>query len=47
MMVVEIRSNKVRLGVDAPKEMPVHRGEIHQRIQEAIAAESGGKADAE
>ena len=33
--VVEIRGDKVRLGFDAPREIPIHRDEIYQRIQEA------------
>ena len=31
--VVEIRGDKVRLGVDAPKEIPVHRREVFDAIQ--------------
>jgi len=31
--VVEIRGDKVRLGVDAPKEVTVHRREIYEAIQ--------------
>ena len=27
--VVEIRGDKVRLGIQAPKEVPVHRSEVH------------------
>ena len=30
--VVEIRGDKVRLGVEAPKELSVHREEIHQQV---------------
>lgn len=31
--VVEIRGDKVRLGINAPKEVPIHRSEIHAAIQ--------------
>ena len=31
--VVEIRGDKVRLGIDAPKGVPVHRKEIWLRLQ--------------
>jgi carbon storage regulator len=30
--VVEIRGDKVRLGVEAPKEVPVHRREVFEAI---------------
>jgi len=30
--VVDIRGDKVRLGVEAPKEVPVHRREIYDAI---------------
>lgn len=32
VMVVEIRDNKVRLGVSAPIEWPVHRAEVQDAI---------------
>ena len=32
--VVDIRGDKVRLGFDAPKEVPIHRQEIYDRIKE-------------
>ena len=31
--VVEIRGDKVRLGIDAPKEVTVHRREVYDAIQ--------------
>jgi carbon storage regulator len=33
--VVEIRGDKVRLGIDAPKEVAVHRQEVHEAIKKA------------
>lgn len=38
IVVVEIRGGKVRLGIDAPKEVPVHRKEVF----DAIRREEGG-----
>ena len=33
IVVVEIRGDKVRLGVEAPKEVPVHRREVYEAIK--------------
>jgi len=41
IVVVEIRGDKVRLGVEAPKEVPVHRREVY----EAILREKEAKAN--
>jgi carbon storage regulator len=41
--VVEIRSDKVKLGIEAPKDVPVHRQEVYDAIQreERLAAKAG------
>jgi len=31
--VVEVRGDKARLGIEAPIEVPVHRGEVHAAIR--------------
>ena len=31
--IVDIRGDKVRLGIDAPGEIPVHRLEVHEAIR--------------
>jgi len=33
IMVMDIKGNQVRLGIDAPKEIPVHRLEIYRQIK--------------
>jgi carbon storage regulator len=43
--VVEIRGDKVRLGIDAPKDISVHRREVYEAIQsQAKAARDTGAA---
>ena len=33
LMVIEIRGDKVRLGIDAPRDVTVHREEIYEAIK--------------
>ena len=49
IVVVEIRGDKVRLGVEAPKEVPVHRREVYDAIKrsEAQADDAGAVKTAE
>lgn len=44
VVVVEIRGDKVRLGIDAPEDIPVHRIEVYDAIkrQKARDANTGG-----
>lgn len=35
IVVVEIRGDKVRLGIEAPKEVPVHRREVYDAIKQS------------
>jgi len=34
LMVVSIQGDKVRLGIEAPKEVTIHREEVYRAIQE-------------
>ena len=50
IVVVEIRGDKVRLGVEAPKEVPVHRREVYDAIRRnelTIGDKVGEKHDAD
>ena len=38
VMVIEVRGDKVRLGVTAPRDVSVHRHEVYEAIQRDQAA---------
>lgn len=42
--IVEIRGDKVRLGIEAPKEVKVHRQEVFEALQQEVKAESNQEA---
>ena len=39
--VCEVRGYKVRLGITAPKDVPVHRQEIYEAIQREKGGQNG------
>ena len=42
--VVEVRGDKVRLGIEAPSDVPVHRQEVYDAIQRDNAASQSDSA---
>ena len=45
IVVVEIRGDKVRLGVEAPKEVPVHRREVYDAIKRSEQVRYAAESD--
>jgi len=41
--VIEIRGDKVRLGIEAPKDVTVHRREVYEAIQNSRTHDPGSK----
>ncbi len=41
IIIVDVRGDKVRLGITAPKSISVHRKEVYESIQREKAAKQG------
>ena len=44
--IVEVRGDKVRLGIEAPREVPIHRSEVYDAIQSEQNSASETENDA-
>ena len=44
VVVIEIRGDKVRLGIEAPSDIPVHRQEVYDAIQRHSTDQPGDDA---
>jgi len=44
VMVIEVRGDRVRLGIDAPKEVSVYRHELYEAIKRGEVVKEGNVA---
>lgn len=42
MTVLGVKGNQVRIGINAPKSVPVHRQEIYERIKRELEGDPDG-----
>ena len=45
VMVVEVQGDKVRLGIEAPRDVPVHRREVYEKIKESERLDQARQED--
>lgn len=46
IIIIEVRGDQVRLGIEAPRSIPVHRKELFERIQAENAESAANAVDA-
>jgi carbon storage regulator len=43
IMIVDMEGDQVKVGIEAPREIPIHRREVYEEIQqENVAAQASG-----
>jgi len=45
LMVIDIRGDKVRLGIEAPKDVAVHRQEVYEAIQKEMQMDAESSSE--
>tara|TARA_B100000676_G_scaffold180268_1_gene176973 strand:- start:313 stop:507 length:195 start_codon:yes stop_codon:yes gene_type:complete len=43
--IVDVRGDKVRIGINAPKDVPVHRQEIFQAILDEVGGQTSSNSE--
>jgi carbon storage regulator len=47
LTVLGVKGNQVRIGINAPKSVPVHREEIYERIKRELQGDVNGNVQGE